>query len=232
MTGRGLRDHRRKSKLTQFEAAGKLGVSQTYLSLLEAGKRPVTERLNKKAAKLFDLPPTDLPTKLAAGEIPKSTDDELASDLADLGYVGFGHLRRQRPIRKNPADVLLSALNARQRDARIIEGLVWLVLRYSEMRWDDVTRAARMHDLQNRLGFVVSVARGVAESRGSDPQRVRKLKETEAELERSMLAREDSLCNEAMTNAERRWLVDNRPEGAKHWRLLTSLSPRLVRYAD
>jgi transcriptional regulator with XRE-family HTH domain len=230
MTGHKLEKLRREKGLTQVVAAQRLGVSQTYLSLLESGRRPFTEKIAKKAAKLYDLP-TAVPTRLAAGEVPAVSDADLAADLADLGYLGFSHLRRKRPRRKNPADVLLSALNAPQREARAIEALPWLVLAFPDMNWSDVTRAAKMYDLQNRLGFVVNVARGVAELQGRDSLTVNTLKEREAELERSMLAREDTLCNKGMTNAERRWLASNRSDSARHWRLLTSLSPKLVRYA-
>ena len=231
MTGHQLAQHRRKKKRTQVQTARALGVSQTYLSLLEAGKRPLTERLQKKAARFFDLPPTEFPPELTSGELRLVTDDQLAFDLADLGYLGFAHLRRKRPRRKNPADVLLNTLNAPQRDARIMEALPWLVLAYPDMEWNELIKVSKVNDLQNRLGFVVSVARELADERG-DAERGAKLGVPERTLERSLLAREDTLCNEAMTNAERRWLTTNRPRTAKHWRILTSLTPKLVRYAN
>lgn len=230
MTGHQLAQYRKEKKRTQVQTARALGVSQTYLSLLEAGKRPLTERLQRKAASFFDLPATEVPGQFPSGELPTVTDDQLSSDLADLGYLGFAHLRRKRPRRKNPADVLLSALNAPQRDARLVEALPWLVLHYPEMKWKEVTRVAKTYDLQNRLGFVVNVARRTAEAQRKDDKTVSKLKEREAELERSMLVREDTLCDEAMTNAERKWLTTDRPEEAKHWHLLTNLSPHHLSY--
>ena len=230
MTGHELAQYRKEKKRTQVQTARGLGVSQTYLSLLEAGKRPLTERLQRKAASFFDLPPTEMPAQLASGKLRTVTDDQLASDLADLGYLGFAHLRRKRPRRKNPADVLLTGLNAAKRDARVVEAFPWLVLHYPEMRWKEVTRVAKAYELQNRLGFVVNVARRTAEAQRLDNTTVSKLKEREAELEHSMLAREDTLCDEAMTKAERKWLTTERPEEAKHWRLLTNLSPHHLRY--
>jgi transcriptional regulator with XRE-family HTH domain len=231
MTGHQLARYRKERKRTQVETARALGVSQTYLSLLETGKRPVTNRLQRKAAKFFDLSPTEVPAHLASGVLHRVSDDQLASDLADLGYIGFSHLKRARARKKNPADVLLSGLNSPKRDARLVEALPWLVLHFPNLRWGEVARAARMHDLQNRLGYVVSVARGLAEKRG-DEATADMLKHREAELQHSMLAREDTLCNETMSQAERRWLNENRPDEAKHWRVLTSLSPQRVRYAD
>jgi transcriptional regulator with XRE-family HTH domain len=225
MTGHQLTQHRKEKKRTQLQTAKALGVSQTYLSLLESGKRPLTENLETKAAKFFDLPPTTLPSRVSSGKVAHTTDADLAADLADLGYVGFGHLRRKRPRRKNPADVLLSALNAPQREARAIEALPWLLLAFPDMKWNEVVSFAKVHDLQNRLGFLVNVAGELAEKK-NDQSLAELLHSREAELERSMLAREDTLCNENMTNAERRWLADHRPDSAKHWRLLADLSTR------
>ena len=230
MTATKLKTYRKKSRLTQAEAARGLGVSQTYLSLMEAGKRPLTERLKRKAVKFFDLPPTEQPTNLTAGRLPRVSDDELAADLADLGYVGFGHLRRKHPVRKNPAEVLLTALNASKRDARVVEGLPWLALKFPDMDWRSAVTAAKVNDLQNRLGYVVEVARRLAE-RSGDRRTAETLGKQESELERSMLARDGTLCNDTMTNAERRWLAENRPESAKRWHLLADLSPRYLNYA-
>lgn len=229
MTGHQLRKYRKKSGLTQVGAARALGVSQTYLSLLENGDRPLNPRLERKAVNAFSLSLTELPSKARQLKVDTVNDDQLTVDLATLGYKGFSHYKPAR--RKNPADVLLSALNANNRDARLMEALPWLVLAFPSMNWHDVKRVAKMHDLQNRLGFVVSVARGLAEKR-RDKTAVATLAQREAELDRSMLAREDTLCNDQMTNAERRWLATNRTDDAKHWRILASLSPQLVRYAD
>lgn len=225
MTGAELSRYRKEKKKTQVQTAKALGVSQTYLSLLESGERRVTDALKKKAARFFALSPTELPSRVASGEVPYVSDADLAADLADLGYVGFGHLRRKRPRRKNPADVLLSALNAPQREARAVEALPWLLLAYPEMNWNEVTRFAKTNDLQNRLGFLLNVAGEMAE-RKNDSSLAELLHMREAQLEPSMLAREDTLCNEKMTNAERRWLTLNRPESASRWNLLADLSHR------
>jgi len=229
MTGQKLTHYRKQNGLTQDKAASLLGVSQTYLSLLENGDRPLTAELLRKVVTVFDLKFTELPAETSSYNVTKTSDDQLTSDLAGLGYKGFSHYKPSHG--KNPADVLLSALNANNRDARLVEALPWLVLAFPDIKWRDVTRVAKMHDLQNRLGFVVSVARGLAEQRNLKTT-VTKLKRREADLETSMLAREDTLCNDSMTNAERRWLFTNRSKEAKHWRILASLSPQLVRYAD
>lgn len=59
---------------------------------------------------------------------------------------------------------------------------------------------AKLHDLQNRLGFVVALARQVAE-RNEQPEKASALAVVEAQLEPSRLAREDTLCRESMTQA-------------------------------
>ena len=123
----------------------------------------------------------------------------------------------------------MAALNAPNRDARLVEALPWVVLTFPDMEWKSLTKMAKANDLQNRLGFVVEVARSVALFQG-DGATAEKLKRHETELERSLLVREETLCNETMTNAERRWLATRRPEAAKRWRLLTDLSPQNVNY--
>ena len=87
-----------------------------------------------------------------------------------------------------------------------------------------------MNDLQNRLGFVTNVARRLAESRG-EAEVAATLAREESALERSRLVREDTLCHESLTQTERRWLRKNRPPEARHWRLLTDLSPEQLDYA-
>lgn len=227
MTGNQLSKYRKEKKRTQRETAKALGVSQTYLSLLEAGKRPLTEKLVRKAVTFFDLAPTKMPSDLRFAGLSTVSDDQLASDLAGLGYRGFSHLKRSRP--RNPAVLLLSALNAAKRDARLVEALPWVVLTFPDMEWKNLMTVAKTYDLQNRLGFVTSVAREAAEHRG-DSLTAEKLKRHETELERSLLVREETLCNETMTNAERKWLVAGRPENAKRWHLLTDLSAKGVNY--
>lgn len=229
MTGRQLKQYRKKSRRTQEEVARELGVSQTYLSLLESGKRSLTEELEVTAVKKFNLPLTELPAKTKVYTVVNTTDDQLTADLAALGYGGFLHWKPSQ--KKNPADVLLSALNASKRDARLVEALPWVVLEFPDMEWNGLIMTAKAHDLQNRLGFVTNVAMHIAEKR-KDRKTAEKLKHWESELERSKLVREETLCNETMTNAERNWLQTERPEAARQWHLLTGLAPHHLRYYD
>jgi hypothetical protein len=56
-----------------------------------------------------------------------------------------------------------------------------------------------------------------------DEQRLRRLKEYAAVLDRSRLAKEDALCHDSLTEPERKWLRVNRPAEAAHWNLLTDM---------
>jgi len=89
---------------------------------------------------------------------------------------------------------------------------------------------AKARDLQNRLGLVVSLARRLAE-RGQGASQAAALAALEATLDRSRLAREDTLCRASMPEAERRWVREHRSEEARHWNLLTDWTVDAVRYA-
>lgn len=229
MTGTQLVQFRKQNKRTQVEAARELGVSQGYLSLLEKGKRPLTDELRAKVVWAFHLSPTEMPVSENLFDVREVSNDELGTDLATLGYPGYSHMKKSKP--KHPALVLLSALKGDNRLARDVEALPWVVLSFPDMDWPEVIKAVKVNDLQNRLGFVTAVAREVAESR-NDVARVKKLRGYESELSRSLLLREETLCNERMTNPERKWLEEHRPDSAKKWRLLTDLSLRSLQHYD
>ena len=127
-------------------------------------------------------------------------------------------------------EVLLSALSRDELDTRLVEALPWVVLKFSDLDWQWLTNAAKVNDLQNRLGFVTGLARRLAELRG-ERELADLLARQELVLERSRLMREDTLCHESLTQAERRWLRKNRPAEAKHWRLLTDLTPEQLDHA-
>jgi transcriptional regulator with XRE-family HTH domain len=227
MTGRELKKYRKNYGLTQNEASQRLGVSQTYLSLLESGERSLTEELKTKAVRVFDLRLTEIPAKMSSYQVRSASDDQLTSDLAALGYEGFSHWKPSRL--KNPADVLLSTLNSPKRDARLIEALPWVVIKFPDIEWKNLVMVAKAYGLQNRLGFVTSLARSVAELRG-DLKTATKLKQQEKELKHFKLERQDTLCNETMTDSERNWLYAQRSDEAKQWNLLTGLLPQHLRY--
>jgi transcriptional regulator with XRE-family HTH domain len=215
---------------TQVEAAARLGLSQPYLAMLERGQRRLTPRLARKAARVFQLPPTALPLSEPPYPPARTDPQYLAESLAALGYPGFGHLRTQQRLR-NPAELLLSALTQRDLEPRQAEALPWLVMRFPSMDLDWLLSNARLRDLQNRLGFVVALAKRVAERLdGTNSSRANTLRQLASALEQSRLAREDTLCQESLNEVERRWLRENRGDLARHWNLLTGWTPEALRY--
>ena len=229
MTGEQLRRGREKMGWNQGQAALRLGVSQPYLSLLERGGRRVPERLGRKAARVYGLSAATLPLEATLEDLRTVGQDTLATDLAALGYPGLSYLGAHRR-KKNPAEVLLSGLNTPDLESRLVEALPWVVWNFPEMDWPWLKRAAKLQDLQNRLGFVTSVARGVAEKHG-EREKADLLARQLLELEPSRLAREDTLCHDSLTKAERHWLREHRTKEAGHWNLLTDLTPEHLNYA-
>ena len=224
-----LRAARGARRWSQVEAATRLGLSQPYLAMLERGQRRLTPKLALRTAKLYNLAPTTLPR--SRRELPTRLDAAtLARDVAGLGYPGFAYLHSRHRTPKNPGEVLLTALVQDDLESRLVEALPWLVLRYSTLDWTWVVREAKVRDLQNRLGFVVGLARQLA-VRGGDERKARSLADLEAHLDLSRLAREDTLCRASLPEPERRWLAEHRPEAAKHWNLLTDWTADALRYA-
>ena len=228
MDGKRLKEARQTRKWTQKDAAQSLGVTQAYLSMLERGHRAVSNRLARKALNVLDLPPTALPLQSSTGGSPSSGRHDYGADLAALGYPGFAYLRTK--VRRNPASVLLDALNEPNLDSRVAEGLPWLALTYVDMDWDWLVRNAKVSDVQNRLGFAVALAREVAKGK-DDGDRVQKLRACLQALERARLAREDTFCHDSMTKAERAWLREHRCPTASHWNLLTDMEGKHLAYA-
>ena len=233
MNAQELKEARLRRGWTQQQAAGKLGVTQPYLSMLEHGRRVLPSSLTRKAVELLQAPPTALPLRAATFGSPlgsrSGASEKLRAELAGLGYPGFAHLRGRR--RNNPAEVLLHALNESDLDSRVVEGLPWLVLRYMDMDWDWLVKNAKLSDRQNRLGFVATLASQLA-AKSTEPLRSRKLAEYVEVLDRSRLVREDTLCHDSLTKAEREWLRANRPAEAKHWNLLTDMKAENLPHAS
>ena len=218
MTGAILKSARLNAHWTQQTAASRLGLTQAYLSMVEQGRRPVTTRLAAQATKVFELPPTALP--LDPEDRMHSAQRDLKADLGALGYPGFAYLGKKPAC--NPALLLWHALDQPDLDTRVVEALPWLVVAYAGMDWEWLRRQAKLHDRQNRLGFVVSLATELANKAG-DSACSQTLAQHRAELDRSRLVREDTLCHDSMTRAERKWLEKNRSPEARHWNLLTDL---------
>ena len=225
MTGVEVRAGRERRGWQQAELAERLGVSQGYVSLLENGQRPVSKRLTAKLVSLLSLSPSVLPMPT-----PKPLpNQQVARALGRLGYPGFAYLRSGANV--NPMEVLLGALLADDVDARVVEGLPWLLLRYPDVDWDRLVTYAKQHDAQNRLGFLVALASRLAAAKG-DATATELLERREQALQRSLLQQDDTFSRASLTQTERRWLTANRSSEAKRWNLLATLNVDRLLNAD
>ena len=77
-----------------------------------------------------------------------------------------------------------------------------MALNFTDMDWDWLVKNAKLNNLQNRLGFVVMLARKVAEKTNAETK-TRVLAQCETFLESARLAREDTFCHDSLTNTEK-----------------------------
>jgi DNA-binding XRE family transcriptional regulator len=222
MTAEQWKTGRKNAGLNQVTAASSLEVSQPYLSQLETGLRVASTELARRAATLYKLP-AGLPLHETL-DVREVAPDDLQRKLASLGYVGFEHVR-SRGV-SNPAEVVLSAVVKRDLDTRLVEALPWVLSTYTDLDWAWLRNQAKLNNAQNRLGYVVHLAKQTA-----NRSVVEVLSKWERELEEARLAREGTLCRDSMPDREREWLRENRPDAAVHWSLLTGLTAEQLPYA-
>jgi len=223
MSGAQVKTAREHLGWTQKQAARHWKMSQPYLSLVEHGKRPVPARLARVLARDQPQMATGLPVQL-----PEAEPADFPRLLGSLGYPGFAYLSDPNAL-ANPATVLLAGLQQKHVPARVTEALPWLLVTFADLDWDWLIDHAKLANVQNRLGFLVTLARELAEKRG-DPGAMNRLLAVERRLEDARLAKEDTL-GRTLTEAERRYLRDERPPAAAHWNLLTRLRADDLRYA-
>lgn len=222
MSGAELRAARATLGLTQMAAARKWRVSQAYLSLMERGRRPVPDRLARLAVRTDQRLVTGLRPDAALRKTP-----DFERQLGSLGYPGFEYLGHARAV-ANPAAVVLGALRAPTVPARVTEALPWVLLTYWHLDWDWLLDQVRLVNCQNRLGFLVTLAKHLAERRGDQAAR-HALAHVEQRLEEARLVKEDSV-GRSLTDVERDHLRAVRPAAAAHWNVLTSLDVEHLRY--
>ena len=155
--------------------------------------------------------------------------DVLQRKLASLGYPGFEHVRSGAVT--NPAEVVLTAVVKRDLDMRLVEALPWVLSAYPDLDWDWLRDRAKLHNAQNRLGYVLHLAEQTARTLPGRRNAVQVLSKWGSELEEARLAREGTLCRDSMPERERAWLRTHRPKAAAHWSLLTSLTADQLPYA-
>jgi transcriptional regulator with XRE-family HTH domain len=222
-----LRTARKRKGLTQEKAALSLGVTQAYLSMLENNRRPVPANQLSRVVEVYGLSYAALPLR-GQESWHQLQNRTIASQLAALGYPGFSYMNTNRP-QWNPAELLVAALTKNELESRVIEGLTWLVYAFTNMNWDWVTREAKANDVTNRLGFVVTLARNLAE-RKANCSVAETMRTVEKRLRPSTLVREETLCHDQMTQAERKWLEERRSLEARQWHVLSDLTPEHLQH--
>lgn len=230
MRTRKLKAERLRHGWGQVEAAKHLRVSQPYLAMLENGKRHLTPALARKVVATYRLSPAELPVPETFTPAKEVEAQRLVEYLSRLDYPGFAYVHPHVKS-KHPGEVLLTALAQESLEGRVAEALPWLLLRHWRTDFDWLVEKAKKFDLQNRLGFVVSLACRLSE-RTAKTDRTNALSNLKATLDRSRLAREDFFPRPPRDNAEREWLMQNRPEEAGHWNLLSDLRPEHLQYAE
>jgi len=230
MTGYYLKQCRRQSGWTQVRLAARLGVTQAYVSLMEEGKRRVPDPVARAVTRLLQLPATVLPLPSSTEFDKQVTELWIAECLARLGYPGFAHVKKPG-VKRNPVEILLRSLVLDDLDPRLAEALSWLLLEFEELDVKTLVSEAKVRELQNRLGFTVSLARLVADHNPVYRHRSHQLHQLEEMVEPSRLAREDTYGRKETSERMRMWLRENRSEEAKHWNLLTDLKMEHLPYA-
>jgi transcriptional regulator with XRE-family HTH domain len=230
MSGTELRKARLEADWTQVRLASHLGVTQAYLSLMEGGKRRVPVHVARRVASLFQLSPTLLPTSGEVASRAPVTEERVEQGLARLGYPGLAYRKKPGKL-QNPAEVLLMALSLDELDPRLAEALPWLLVRFEGVNFRDLVEQAKVKDLQNRLGFTVSLAEQVAERNPVFTQNSSELYVAKQMLEKSRLVREDTFGRKETSDRMRAWLHEHRSPEAKYWNLLTDFSVEHLPYA-
>ena len=215
MSGAQLRVVRQSLDLTQQRAAKQWRLSQAYLSLMEHDRRPVSRRLVALLARRMPALAAELPLESLGA---RARDSERL--LGELGYPGYSYLATGRGL-VNPALLVLSVLETPAAPARVLEALPWLLAHYVDLNWEWLLTRVKAANLQNRLGYLVGLARQVAENQDRHDA-AEKLASVAQQLDEARLVKEDTLGRE-LTEAERRYLRDHRSEMAVHWNLLTDL---------
>lgn len=211
----------------QSQAAARLGMTQAYLNYLENGKRRLTPELVRRATAVYGLPLGNLPVSDVFAPV-ETSDQRLAEDLSTFGYPGFRYLSSHR-ARKHPNEFLLTALAQRSLDGRVAEALPWVAANSAELNtW--LVENARKFNLQNRLGFVVSLARRAADKLNVTTKATA-LDHVLLLLDDSRLAKEDYFYRPPRTESESQWLRKNQTDDAVHWNLLTDMKPEHLQYA-
>ena len=168
-------------------------------------------------------------TKARTARLTRS--DAIAEALGSLGCPGFFQLSLDfglddPPPPPDPSVVLVAAVACDNLKPHVRAALPWLVLHFPDIDWKWAVAEARRRGVQNRLGFIVTLAEHRAAHDGGYEDLLARLIEIEETLFEIRQDREDTFCEDGLPERERRWLRDNRPREAAAWNLLTDVDPQ------
>lgn len=218
---RNLRAFRLRAGLTQSDLARRACTLQPRLAVMESAEDPTLPRLEwlERVAKALRVTVCSLLSERATAEVkplsalPEDVEN-LAAHLKGLGAPLTGPSRKNRSF--SPEAVVLGVLRLVP-SSRMVECLPGLLLRQA-MNDQKLLRLARERGLVNRLGFVVDVAKAVAEENGNR-EKVSRLHTLSKKLwsERDREAQE-FLMSEAPEDPEfRNWVKKKTPLPGKKW---------------
>lgn len=150
--------------------------------------------------------------------------------LGDPGFFSpFSGLEMQHE-QHDPAVGLMAALACDRIEEPIVEALPWLFLRYEHLDWTWLVAEARRRGVQNRLGFVVSLAlRASASSLGMGW--FTRLAAIEEELYACRNAREETRWLR-VAPSRRSWLETRRSDEVAPWGVPLTLRPADLRFLN
>jgi transcriptional regulator with XRE-family HTH domain len=93
-----LREVRKRLGWSQQKAAATLGVSQSYLSMLEMGERPLPDDLARKFVRAYQLSPTSLPPTQDPWT-PRRLDPQELAEQRSLPNTRSSRTERKATIR-------------------------------------------------------------------------------------------------------------------------------------
>lgn len=156
--------------------------------------------------------------------------DAIAEALGSLGCPGFAQLALDFGVEElqpapDPAVVLIAAVACENLAPHVLNAVPWLVLEFPHIDWAWAVAESRRRNVQNRLGFIVTLAQHRLARENGDADLLTRLAAVEELLFQFRAEKEDTLCQDALPESGRRYLRANRPREAAQWNLLTDLTP-------